>query len=128
MASSAPSPTLRKQGALLLVFLFLVSVTSLAAQAADSDGDGVQDSADDCPWAAGDSTVDRDGCPDRDGDGTSDFNDAWAIGNPNFQNEFTTENGKLHGAVKGVMESTGMATARMGFRSGWINSSRTAAR
>merc|ERR1719217_1945110 len=25
-----------------------------------------------------------------------------------FQNEFTTEGGKLHGAVKGVMESTGM--------------------
>ena len=99
MASSAPSPTLRKQGALLLVFLFLVSVTSLAAQAADSDGDGVQDSADDCPWAAGDSTVDRDGCPDRDGDGTSDFNDAWAIGNPNFQNEFTTSSSDDYYAV-----------------------------
>ncbi len=90
MAYSAHSPTLRKQAALVLVFLFLVSVTSLATQAADSDGDGVQDSADDCPWAAGNSSVDRAGCPDRDSDGTSDFNDAWAIGNPNFQNEFTT--------------------------------------
>ena len=89
MAYSA-SPTLRKQAALFLVFLFLVSVTSFATQAADSDGDGVLDSADDCPWAAGNSTVDRDGCPDRNGDGTSDFNDPWAIGNPNFQNEFTT--------------------------------------
>ena len=62
----------------------------LNAYAADSDGDGIEDSLDDCPWASGDSTIDRDGCPDRDGDGTSDFNDGWAIGNPNFQNEFTT--------------------------------------
>ena len=71
-------------------FLFLISIMSLAAHAADSDGDGVQDSVDDCPWSAGTSTVDKDGCPDRDGDGTSDFNDVWAIGNPNYQNEFTT--------------------------------------
>ncbi|MBE54748.1 MAG: hypothetical protein CMB00_05905, partial [Euryarchaeota archaeon] len=90
MAYSASPPPLRKQAALFLVFLFLVSVTSIAAQAADSDGDGVLDSADDCPWAAGNSTVDLDGCPDRNGDGTSDFNDPWSIGNPNFQNEFTT--------------------------------------
>ena len=80
----------RKRCAFLLSTLFLFSVLSLAAQAADSDGDGVQDSADDCPWAAGTSTVDKAGCPDWDGDGTSDFNDAWAIGNPNYQNEFTT--------------------------------------
>ncbi|MBL6893272.1 MAG: hypothetical protein ISR20_06795, partial [Candidatus Poseidonia sp.] len=76
--------------ATLLAFLFLVSLLSLAAQAADSDGDGVQDGSDDCPWAAGNSTVDKNGCPDRDGDGTSDYNDGWAIGNPNYQNEFTT--------------------------------------
>ena len=74
----------------VVVPLFHLRVMSLAAQAADSDGDGVQDSADDCPWAAGTSTVDKDGCPDWDGDGTSDFSDAWAIGNPNYQNEFTT--------------------------------------
>ncbi len=69
------------------------------ALAADSDGDGVQDSSDDCPWAAGNSTVDKDGCPDRDGDGTSDFNDAWSIGNPNFQNEFTTSSSSDYYAV-----------------------------
>ncbi|HII11117.1 MAG TPA: hypothetical protein HA356_03480, partial [Candidatus Poseidoniaceae archaeon] len=59
------------------------------AMGADSDGDGVEDSVDDCPWAAGTSSVDRDGCPDRDGDGTSDINDGWSINNPNYQNEFT---------------------------------------
>ena len=75
----------------LLIFLMIgVVLTPLNAHAADSDGDGVDDSLDDCPWAYGTSTVDRDGCPDKDGDGTSDFNDGWAIGNPNFQNEFTT--------------------------------------
>ena len=90
MAKSAETRSHRKHGAVLLVFLFLASVTSLAVQAADSDGDGVQDSADDCPWAAGTSTVDKTGCPDRDGDGTSDFSDPWTITNPNYQNEFTT--------------------------------------
>ena len=83
----------RKKGlaSWLLIFLMIgVVLTPLNAHAADSDGDGVDDSLDDCPWAYGTSTVDRDGCPDKDGDGTSDFNDGWAIGNPNFQNEFTT--------------------------------------
>ena len=78
----------RTQGFLLI---FLMSVMALApgALGADSDGDGVENSVDDCPWSAGTSTVDRDGCPDRDGDGTSDINDGWSINNPNFQNEFT---------------------------------------
>ena len=83
----------RKKGltSWLLIFLMIgVVLTPFNAHAADSDGDGVDDSLDDCPWASGTSTVDRDGCPDNDGDGTSDFNDGWAIGNPNFQNDFTT--------------------------------------
>ena len=60
------------------------------ASAADSDGDGFENSVDDCPWAAGLSNIDRDGCPDRDGDGTSDLANGWTTSNPNFQNEFTT--------------------------------------
>ncbi|MDP6099575.1 MAG: hypothetical protein QF566_05300, partial [Candidatus Thalassarchaeaceae archaeon] len=47
--------------------------------ASDTDGDGVDDSTDDCPLAWGNSTVDRDGCPDKDGDGTSDVADPWVI-------------------------------------------------
>ena len=90
MARLKPPISGQKTKSSLLAFLFLVSLVSLAAQAADSDGDGVLDGSDDCPWAAGTSTVDKDGCPDRDGDGTSDYNDGWAIGNPNYQNEFTT--------------------------------------
>ena len=58
--------------------------------AADSDGDGVDDSVDDCRWAAGTSSIDKVGCPDRDGDGYSDLSDSWSITNPNFQNEYTT--------------------------------------
>ena len=79
----------RAQGFLLI---FLMSIMALApgALGADSDGDGVDNSVDDCPWAAGTSTVDRDGCPDSDGDGTSDLNDGWTTNNPNFQNEHTT--------------------------------------
>jgi len=72
------------QRALLLVFL-MVSMSGLSiVSGADTDGDGVDDSVDDCPVAAGNSTVDRTGCPDRDGDGTSDKNDPWTIQNGGF--------------------------------------------
>ena len=69
---------------LLLSALFLTSLVSISAQAGDIDGDGFEDSSDDCPYAPGDSTVDRNGCPDRDGDGTSDRDDGWTSSNPNF--------------------------------------------
>ena len=69
------------------LFLTALMVGMLAlpmASAADSDGDGVEDSSDDCPYSAGDSSVDRSGCPDRDGDGTSDVNDGWTSINTSF--------------------------------------------
>ena len=68
----------------ILMIVYLAPLVS-----ADSDGDGVADTADDCVWSPGTSTADRVGCPDRDGDGISDFNDGWSANNPNFQNEFT---------------------------------------
>ena len=55
----------------------ILSVSMVSAL--DSDGDGVDDSSDDCPYAVGNSTVDRAGCPDSDGDGTSDWNDPWTM-------------------------------------------------
>ena len=76
--------------AFFLVFLMFFMVLAPLASAADSDGDGFDDAVDDCPWSAGSSNVDRDGCPDRDGDGHSDLNDGWTTTNPNFQNEYTT--------------------------------------
>lgn len=78
------------RNAILMFGLMLLMSLAPLVTAADSDGDGFEDSVDDCRWAAGTSSVDRDGCPDSDGDGTSDLNDGWAAGNPNFQNEFTT--------------------------------------
>ena len=68
--------------------LFLLMM-ALPLVSADSDGDGIADSSDDCKWSYGTSSVDKVGCPDRDNDGTSDFNDGWAANNPNFENEFT---------------------------------------
>jgi len=86
------------QRALLLVFL-MVSMSGLSlASGADADGDGVDDSVDDCLYAAGNSTVDRTGCPDRDGDGTSDFNDGWTSNNPNFATDVAiTQNYDFYG-------------------------------
>jgi hypothetical protein len=46
----------------------------------DSDGYGSSNTGmlgDDCPYYWGDSTEDRRGCPDQDGDGWSDLNDAF---------------------------------------------------
>ena len=72
----------------LTILMFFMTLAPLAA-GADSDGDGFDDSVDDCRWAYGTSSIDKDGCPDSDGDGTSDINDKWTTNNPNFQNEFT---------------------------------------
>jgi hypothetical protein len=71
----------RWTSSLLVLMLVFVSFNSAAA---DTDGDGIDDSLDDCPVAEGNSTVDRIGCPDKDGDGTSDKNDPWAISNGGF--------------------------------------------
>ena len=76
--------------AIFLFFLMFFMALAPLASGADSDGDGVDDTIDDCPWASGTSTVDRNGCPDKDGDGTSDITDKWTTSNPNFQNEYTT--------------------------------------
>ena len=79
-------------GSFLLSTLMLLSVFPLTVSAMDSDGDGVNDTLDDCPWAYGTSTIDRDGCPDRDGDGTSDLGDSWTSNNPNFSEDFFINN------------------------------------
>ena len=53
-------------------------------QWADSDNDGFGDNLtgsnpDDCPMQGGNSTVDRIGCPDQDGDGISDADGLWNV-------------------------------------------------
>lgn len=71
--------SLRVSGALgALLLLSLLAGALPAVSGADSDGDGVDDLVDACPYAAGNSTLDRTGCPDTDGDGTSDLADTWA--------------------------------------------------
>jgi len=49
-----------------------------SARWSDSDGDGIDDQVDDdCPTVSGNSTIDRIGCPDTDGDGYSDVDSGW---------------------------------------------------
>ena len=43
----------------------------------DADFDGIEDGDDDCPSVFGNSTVDRSGCPDTDGDGYSNPSLSW---------------------------------------------------
>ncbi|MEC8927251.1 MAG: hypothetical protein VYB17_03230, partial [Candidatus Thermoplasmatota archaeon] len=73
------------------IFLSILMVTGTlfvsSAMADDTDGDGTDDSMDDCPVAAGTSTLDRTGCPDRDGDGTSDLNDPWVMSTGGYQQD-----------------------------------------
>ncbi len=73
--------------AIIMAGLMLAMVGLSFGSAADGDGDGVEDSSDNCPYSYGNSTVDRTGCPDRDGDGTSDWNDGWTSNNPDFAKE-----------------------------------------
>ncbi len=73
----------------IICFLLLHTVVVPTAGAADADGDGIDDALDECPHASGDSTVDRQGCPDRDGDGRSDLNDAWTSRYPSFSLDAT---------------------------------------
>jgi len=59
------------------IFLTVLMVTSLlywspSAFAADGDGDGFDDTIDDCPFAAGTSTTGLMGCPDSDSNGVPD--------------------------------------------------------
>lgn len=89
--------TTAKLRAILLAFFFTIVAFSSFVSATDSDGDGLDDVNDDCPFAAGTSTIDRQGCPDRDGDGTSDIADGWTSNNPNFSEEMaiTTSNNMI---------------------------------
>ena len=67
--------TVPLRAVLLSILMVTGSLFIGTAMADDTDGDGTDDSMDDCPVAAGNSTLDRTGCPDKDGDGTSDLND-----------------------------------------------------
>ncbi len=82
-----------------LAFLMLFSLILPIGSAFDTDGDGVDDSVDDCPVAAGNSTVDRNGCPDKDGDGTSDKNDPWVIQAGGFLKDAEQSSSDVHLAV-----------------------------
>ena len=46
---------------------------------ADADQDGIGNNADACPTIAGNSSIDRHGCIDRDGDGRSDPTESWGV-------------------------------------------------
>ena len=69
---------------LLLISLLFFSSFINVVTANDTDGDGFSDVNDDCPYSNGNSTVDRNGCPDRDGDGTSDYTDFWTAPQGDF--------------------------------------------
>ena len=88
MVSRGPVSNTASLRALLLAVLMVTGTLFVSSvMADDTDGDGTDDSVDDCPVAAGNSTLDRTGCPDRDGDGTSDFNDPWVMSNGGYQQD-----------------------------------------
>ena len=54
---------------------------SLTNLTLDADFDGIEDGVDDCPVTFGNSTNDRDGCIDTDGDGYSNPDGGWTVAN-----------------------------------------------
>ena len=70
-------------GVLLMISCLFVPLASASGQT-DVDGDGIVDGLDDCPNSFGNSTIDRQGCPDHDGDGTSDLNDPVVMSNGGY--------------------------------------------
>lgn len=76
-------PSISVLTTLLMLSVIVVPIASASGQT-DVDGDGVVDGLDDCPNAWGNSTIDRQGCPDYDGDGTSDLNDPWVMANGGY--------------------------------------------
>ena len=59
--------------------LLLPDAYTFDSTAIDSDGDGFLDDVDDCPSTSGNSTADRIGCLDSDGDGYSDMDGTSAL-------------------------------------------------
>ena len=78
--------------------------------AGDTDGDGTDDSVDDCPVASGNSTFNRTGCPDRDGDGTSDLNDPWVMSNGGYQQDQYDSSSDDYSMVRFSDDATQYAT------------------
>jgi hypothetical protein len=73
--------------AVIMASFIFVPFASASGQT-DIDGDGFIDGLDDCPNSYGSSTVDKQGCPDSDGDGTSDINDPIVISNGGYLQEY----------------------------------------
>ena len=97
--------------ALLLAILMVTGTLFVSnAMADDTDGDGTDDSADDCPVASGNSTLDRAGCPDRDGDGTSDLNDPWVLSNGGYQQDQYDSSSDDYSMVRFSDDATQYAT------------------
>ena len=118
MASGGAKPELASLRAILLAILMVTGTLFVSsAMAADTDGDGTDDSVDDCPVAAGNSTLDRTGCPDRDGDGTSDLNDPWVMSTGGYQQDAYQSASDDYIMIRFNHDATQYATAENG--GGW---------
>ncbi|MBO58468.1 MAG: hypothetical protein CMA77_05685 [Euryarchaeota archaeon] len=110
--------------AIVLSMLMTIVIFSPIVSAYDTDGDGVDDYYDDCPLAWGDSTVDRDGCPDKDGDGTSDVADPWVIQAGGFLEDSRQSSSDDHYVSlfnwNGSKYLTTESTGGWGSSSGWM--------
>ena len=115
MATVSGKPELASVRAILLSILMVTGTLFVSsAMADDTDGDGTDDSMDDCPVAAGNSTLDRTGCPDRDGDGTSDLNDPWVMSTGGYQQDAYQSSSDDYIMVRFNHDASQYATAENG--------------
>jgi len=118
MVSRDATSNLATLRALLLSILMVMGTLFVSsAMADDTDGDGTDDSVDDCPVAAGNSTLDRTGCPDRDGDGTSDLNDPWVMSTGGYLQDTHQSSSDDYTMVRFNHDATQYATIE--YTGGW---------
>jgi len=108
----------RRRKSFLLIGLMLTAliIWTPSSSAADGDGDGFDDSIDDCPFAAGYSTTGLQGCPDTDLDGIPDSDEGTLSDFTNagreFDNIYSSQFDELSGGVSEYTSSSRSSMCR----------------
>ena len=99
-----------------------VDASGCAPDQRDTDSDGINDLNDGCLAIQGNSTMDKEGCPDADGDGMSDDNDAF-MENPGEWNDTDDDGVGDNGDDFPIVDSQWQDSDGDGYGDNWGNGS-----